>query len=1477
MTLPSEKLQPGAEEPAADPLIAPTGNSGVDALAGAVNRTAAPFQESPPPEQGSVGVASHWVNAALGVVGAPFELLNTGLSLLTAPFNSLVPGMPAAFLTVPHLGIPHAHAHPPSMMVPLPSLGATVGSGSVGVLISGIPAARAGDLGIAPTCGSFAPAYDVFTGSSNTFIGGSRAARLGLDMTRHCNPASMFGKLGVAMAAIGAAAGGLSAGAQAAGGNAGAAKMAAAQAAADAAIAAMSALLGKDPGIAPSMGALLLGNPTVLIGGMPLPDALDALAGAAGLLKAVKKVADAKAKKPPRHAENAKCDRPGHPVDPVTGACVNEFLDHQELGPGRFRWERYYDSGRCEQDGLLGYGFRHYYQRELRLLRTRAIYIDGEGRQYSFPRAEDGRYGGVLAGYELLQRDEHRFVVEHAVHGSMGFERESAEAPAARLVAVVGGGSRMHFGYDAAGRLAVVAEAGEEQVFEQSFWFTHDEHGRLTEIRRSRGHELASIARYAYDEAGCLRSWTDPLGAAMSHAYDEDRRMTRETDRNGFSFFYKYDAEGRCIASAGQDQVWRVQLKYEPGRTLVTEADGGRWVFMHNEVGTVTRIVDPYGGATERITGEDGRVLREVDSGGRVMEWLYDARGRNTGRRDRWGNVWPTKDEAPRLPNPLAHTVPSTSLALQWGRVEVLPPAEFFGIPVQLQAVAAQVLALPEPVHAEPAEVRDAAGRVVETIDIHGRREKYDFDAAGQLIAFEDKEGRRWHYSRASWRMRGAETDPLGHTTQYGYTLREKVALVVDANGNESGYEYDHKDRLVSVKRHGVLRESYRYDTGDRLVEKRDANGRLLLSFEVGENGLHRRRILSSGEVHRYRYDARGRFTEASTERHAVHLGRDATGRRTSDLRDGLGVQHEYRGARAARTMYFGRFVVEYTHGADGDVLIQTPDGGLHRLQHAADGSVLLTLDNGTSEARRFDAEGRCVGRVRWQAGPAPSPRWVRYHYSAAGELLQVVSSGAHASARYHYDAAHRLLGETRDGWSLRRYAYDAGGNLLSSPTCSEMRYGEGNRLMASSLGRHSYNERNHLAELRAPDGSSTTYRYNSMDLLVEVAWSGREDVWTAEYDGLCRRIATSCGTARTEYYWDGDRLAAEVRADGRTRLYIYVDADAFLPFMFLDYASKDAPPDAGRPYFVFTDQVGLPEWIEDGGGQEVWRAEDIDPYGTIKVAATSTIDYAVRWPGHYFDAETGLHYNRFRSYSPRLGRYLQSDPMGQSGGLNLYAYSANPLVCVDVLGLSCDGEASGSDGKGNTAAGHSSEAPPPAAPHAPTPPHSHADGYPPRTAEAQAECQAVIATMDKMTGKKTRSVVSVMTHEDGTVSVGFSGASSEKNRKFAEDLQKNLNKGHKPPKYRVAPESMPTGSLKEVATGNAVGACAEPSVVNAAHGHPSPINGMDTRWRGAGDNPHPYTGTNADGAPVAPSQMDPCDTCGDPDNIREYMNHANS
>src|SRR5207253_8617739 len=58
-----------------------------------------------------------------------------------------------------------------------------------------------------------------------------------------------------------------------------------------------------------------------------------------------------------------------------------------------------------------------------------------------------------------------------------------------------------------------------------------------------------------------------------------------------------------------------------------------------------------------------------------------------------------------------------------------------------------------------------------------------------------------------------------------------------------------------------------------------------------------------------------------------------------------------------------------------------------------------------------------------------------------------------------------------------------------------------------------------------------------------------------------------------------------------------------------------------------------------------------------------------------YFDAESGLHYNRHRYYTPDNGRYLTPDPSKLAGGLNAYQYTPNPTGWVDPLGLNtCPG-----------------------------------------------------------------------------------------------------------------------------------------------------------------------------------------------------------
>jgi RHS repeat-associated protein len=76
----------------------------------------------------------------------------------------------------------------------------------------------------------------------------------------------------------------------------------------------------------------------------------------------------------------------------------------------------------------------------------------------------------------------------------------------------------------------------------------------------------------------------------------------------------------------------------------------------------------------------------------------------------------------------------------------------------------------------------------------------------------------------------------------------------------------------------------------------------------------------------------------------------------------------------------------------------------------------------------------------------------------------------------------------------------------------------------------------------------------------------------------------------------------------------------------------------------------------------------DPEPFGNTQ--PTGTFTYNHRFPGQYYDRETGLHHNGFRDYHPTTGRYIESDPVGLAAGLNTYAYvNSNPLRFIDPKG----------------------------------------------------------------------------------------------------------------------------------------------------------------------------------------------------------------
>ena len=114
----------------------------------------------------------------------------------------------------------------------------------------------------------------------------------------------------------------------------------------------------------------------------------------------------------------------------------------------------------------------------------------------------------------------------------------------------------------------------------------------------------------------------------------------------------------------------------------------------------------------------------------------------------------------------------------------------------------------------------------------------------------------------------------------------------------------------------------------------------------------------------------------------------------------------------------------------------------------------------------------------------------------------------------------------------------------------------------------------------------------------------------------------------------------------------------------------------AGQLYYIETDHLGTPREVIQPGATTasdtvVWKWDFFGSAFGENAPNPQTITFNLRYPGQYFDQETGLNYNGFRDYEPGTGRYVESDPIGIYGGMNTYSYvSASPLAWLDIYGL---------------------------------------------------------------------------------------------------------------------------------------------------------------------------------------------------------------
>jgi RHS repeat-associated protein len=176
--------------------------------------------------------------------------------------------------------------------------------------------------------------------------------------------------------------------------------------------------------------------------------------------------------------------------------------------------------------------------------------------------------------------------------------------------------------------------------------------------------------------------------------------------------------------------------------------------------------------------------------------------------------------------------------------------------------------------------------------------------------------------------------------------------------------------------------------------------------------------------------------------------------------------------------------------------------------------------------------------------------------------------------------------------------------------------------------------------------GFTGYYRYAHTGLrLQKYTWATGWRVFHYSADGKLLAETRDTGALVRAYVWDDDTPVAQI----------------------------DRDPVTGQETlsYLHTDHLQTPRLATDGQRQVVWRWEG-EAFG--EAAPSGSITVNLRFPGQYFDAETGLHYNWHRYYDPRVGRYITSDPIGLDGGLNTYSYvTNNPLRYTDPRGLASE------------------------------------------------------------------------------------------------------------------------------------------------------------------------------------------------------------
>ncbi|MEU4492994.1 putative T7SS-secreted protein [Streptomyces sp. NPDC023998] len=837
--------------------------------------------------------------------------------------------------------------------------------------------------------------------------------------------------------------------------------------------------------------------------------------------------------------------------------------------------------------------------------------------------------------------------------------------------------------------------------------------GHLTEVTNSCGRPL----RFGCDEHGRITSWTDTNGSHYDYVYDDlDRcvyqsganghiesrftwddtdpdtglRMTSMTDGLGHTKRFLVNESSRVVAEIAADggvarfaydryhrplsvidQLGHVSgFTYdEAGRlTAVVRPDGRQLSAEYDALGLPVRVVAADGTATRQTYDERGNCTSTTDASGATTRFSYDETGHVTSVTDALGHISVVRCDKAGLPLEITDPLGATT------RYERDP----FGRPVSLADALGSVTRFEWTLE----------GKLARRIEADGSEQSWAYDGEGNCLAHTDAMGGISTFEYTDFDLLVARTGPDGVRYEFRHDTNLQLTEVTNPQGLTWTYVYDGVGRLVSETDFDDRVLTYTYDAASRMTSRANGLGQTI-QFEYNALGQLLRKD-ADGAVTTYEYDIFDELAVAASPGAILTRMRDRFGRLRSETVNGrkLSFKHDALGRRIGRTTPSGA-VSTWTYDAAGRRTELTTSGRTLTFDHDDAGQELSRRIGRTVTLRHaYDSMGRLTDQQ--VSGQGRSLQRRAYAYRADGNLVGI-DDQLSGTRTFDLDRAGRVTAVHASNWT-ERYAYDAAGNQTDAswPTSHPGQEATGARAYtgthitrAGSIryehdaqGRIVIRQKTRLS--RKPD--TWRYEWDAEDRLNSVTTPDGA-VWHYAYDALGRRTSkqrlTDDGRTildQVSFTWD-DATLCEQTTSGEglpNPVSLTWDHDGLHPLAQTErILAAGAPQEVidERFFAIVTDLVGTPSELIEESGDLAWRTRST-LWGTTTWAATSTAYTPLRFPGQYFDPETGLHYNYFRHYDPETARYLTPDPLGLAPAPTTRSYVSNPHTWTDPLGL---------------------------------------------------------------------------------------------------------------------------------------------------------------------------------------------------------------